>query len=89
MLPYKAQQKVLPALYWLRAQSGDADMAILDTVANLKGVKDTLSAGSIIFKGISKDRAAYTFNPLHRYLNHHDSPLLWNVLINWDHLSIR
>jgi hypothetical protein len=26
---------------------------------------------------------AFTFNPLHRYLNHHDAPLLWNVLMNW------
>ena len=29
----------------------------------------------------------FTFNPLHRYLNHHDSPLLWNVLINWNYLG--
>lgn len=28
----------------------------------------------------------FTFNPLNRYLNHHDAPLLWNTLINWDHL---
>ncbi len=27
---------------------------------------------------------AFTFNPLHRFLNHHDAPLLWNVLMNWD-----
>ncbi|GAB3965228.1 M14 family metallopeptidase [Spirosoma terrae] len=31
---------------------------------------------------------AFTFDPLHRYLNHHDAPLLWNVLINWNHLEI-
>ena len=30
---------------------------------------------------------AFTFDPLHRYLNHHDAPLVWNVLINWDHLK--
>jgi hypothetical protein len=29
---------------------------------------------------------AFTFDPLHRYLNHHDAPLVWNILINWDHL---
>jgi hypothetical protein len=29
---------------------------------------------------------AFTFDPLHRFLNHHDAPLLWNTLINWDHL---
>jgi hypothetical protein len=30
---------------------------------------------------------AFTFDPLHRFLNHHDAPLVWNVLINWDHLG--
>lgn len=29
---------------------------------------------------------AFTFDPLHRYLNHHDAPLLWNALINWNRL---
>lgn len=29
---------------------------------------------------------AFTFDPLHRYLNHHDAPLVWNSLINWNHL---
>ena len=29
----------------------------------------------------------FTFNPLNRYLNHHDSSMLWNVLINWDALD--
>jgi hypothetical protein len=29
----------------------------------------------------------FTFNPVHRYLNHHDSSLLWNVLINWNNLG--
>lgn len=30
---------------------------------------------------------AFTFDPLHRYLNHHDAPFVWNVLINWNHLG--
>ncbi len=29
---------------------------------------------------------AFTFDPLHRYLNHHDAPMVWNALINWDRL---
>jgi hypothetical protein len=29
---------------------------------------------------------AFTFDPLHRYLNHHDAPLVWNAIINWNHL---
>jgi hypothetical protein len=27
---------------------------------------------------------AFTFNPLHRFLNHHDAPMLWNAILNWD-----
>jgi hypothetical protein len=30
---------------------------------------------------------AFTFDPLHRYLNLHDAPLVWNVLMNWDYLG--
>jgi hypothetical protein len=30
---------------------------------------------------------AFTFDPLHRFLNLHDAPLVWNVLINWNHLK--
>ncbi|EAZ82699.1 M14 family zinc carboxypeptidase [Algoriphagus machipongonensis] len=30
---------------------------------------------------------AFTFDPLHRYLNHHDSPMVWNALIHWNHLK--
>ncbi|WP_114752484.1 M14 family zinc carboxypeptidase [Pleomorphovibrio marinus] len=29
----------------------------------------------------------FTFNPLHRFLNHHDAPMLWNALMNWNHLD--
>ena len=27
---------------------------------------------------------AFTFDPLHRFLNLHDAPMVWNVLINWE-----
>ncbi len=30
---------------------------------------------------------AFTFDPLHRYLNHHDAPMVWNVLMNWNNLG--
>lgn len=26
----------------------------------------------------------FTFNPLHRFLNHHDAPLLFNAILNWN-----
>ena len=30
---------------------------------------------------------AFTFDPLHRFLNHHDAPMVWNVLMNWNNLA--
>lgn len=29
---------------------------------------------------------AFTFNPLHRFLNHHEFPMVWNALMNWNDL---
>jgi hypothetical protein len=44
--------------------------------------------GSIFNVPVGKGRVvAFAFNPLHRYLNHHDAPLVWNTLINWDQLG--
>jgi len=30
---------------------------------------------------------AFTFDPLHRYLNHSDAPMVWNTLMHWDYLK--
>jgi len=27
---------------------------------------------------------AFSFDPLHRFLNHHEFPLVWNALANWN-----
>jgi hypothetical protein len=27
---------------------------------------------------------AFTFDPLHRFLNHHEFPLVWNAIMNWN-----
>jgi len=41
--------------------------------------------GAVFDIPVGKGRVvAFTFNPLHRYLNHHDAPMLWNAIINWD-----
>jgi hypothetical protein len=26
----------------------------------------------------------FTFNPLHRFLNHHDAPMVFNAILNWN-----
>lgn len=44
-----------------------------------------IGQGAIFDLPVGKGRVvAFTFNPLHRYLNHHDAPMLWNTIINWD-----
>lgn len=44
--------------------------------------------GSIFNVPVGQGRlVAFTFDPLHRYLNLHDTPLVWNTLINWNHLD--
>lgn len=46
-----------------------------------------IGQGTIFNVPVGKGRAvAFTFDPLHRYLNLSDAPLVWNVLINWNHL---
>jgi hypothetical protein len=29
----------------------------------------------------------FTFNPLHRYLNHHDAGMVLNAILNWNDLG--
>jgi hypothetical protein len=47
-----------------------------------------IGQGGIFNVPVGKGRiVAFTFDPLHRYLNHHDAPLVWNAIINWNHLG--
>jgi len=32
---------------------------------------------------------AFTFNPLHRFLNHHEFPMVWNTIMHWNDLPAR
>jgi len=53
----------------------------------VKNEKAIIGQAAIINVPLDKGRIVYfTFNPLNRYLNHHDASLLWNTIINWDHL---
>lgn len=46
-----------------------------------------LGHGAVFAVPVGKGNVvAFTFDPLHRYLNHHDAPMVWNALINWDRL---
>ncbi len=54
----------------------------------VRNEKQIIGHGAIFNVPHGKGRVIFfTFNPLHRHLNHHDSSLLWNVLINWNHLD--
>jgi len=54
----------------------------------VRNEKTIIGQGTIFNVPVGKGRIiAFTFDPLHRFLNHHDAPLVWNALINWDHLG--
>ena len=57
VLNYKAQTNVLPALFWLKEQQKQAKATVLDTKTVLAGIKDTLSAGSVVFSGLTTDQS--------------------------------
>ncbi|MEQ9592251.1 MAG: M14 family zinc carboxypeptidase, partial [Cyclobacteriaceae bacterium] len=55
LINYKAQNTVLPALYWLKSQNKKATMKVLDEQQVTGG--DTLHTGSVILTGVSKSQA--------------------------------
>lgn len=57
VLNYKGQNNVLPALHWLKSQGKQAKAVVLDTKSSFAGMKDTLSAGAVLFKGLSTDQS--------------------------------
>ena len=57
LLNYKAQNFLLPALYWLKSENKNATVTVLDTKTNVDGTKDTIAAGSVLFKNLSNDNA--------------------------------
>ncbi|HEX7089690.1 MAG TPA: M14 family zinc carboxypeptidase [Longimicrobiales bacterium] len=41
--------------------------------------------GAIFDVPVGRGRVvAFTFNPLHRWLNHHEHPMVWNALLHWN-----
>ena len=41
--------------------------------------------GAIFDVPVAKGRViAFTFDPIHRFLNHHEFPMIWNALLNWN-----
>jgi hypothetical protein len=57
VLNYKAQNEVLPALYWLKTENKLASATVFDNRVKMDGVKDTLPPGSVLFKGLTSGEA--------------------------------
>ena len=57
VLNYKAQNNVLPALYWMKLHNRQASASIADTGSRVEGITDTLSAGAVLFKGLPRKDA--------------------------------
>ncbi|MFD2203330.1 M14 family zinc carboxypeptidase [Shivajiella indica] len=53
----------------------------------VRNEQEIIGHGSVFNLPVGRGNVlAFTFDPLHRYLNHHDAPMVWNALINWDSL---
>ena len=53
----------------------------------VRNEKDIIGTGAIYNLPHGKGHVvSFAFNPLDRFLNHHDSGLFWNVIIHWNHL---
>ncbi|HET7621492.1 MAG TPA: hypothetical protein VFK39_06295, partial [Gemmatimonadaceae bacterium] len=51
----------------------------------VRNEKEIVGEGAIFDVPVRKGRViAFTFDPLHRYLNHHDFPMVWNAILNWN-----
>lgn len=51
----------------------------------VRNESEIVGQGAIFDVPVGKGRVvAFTFDALHRYLNHHEFPLVWNALLNWD-----
>jgi hypothetical protein len=53
----------------------------------VRGQDEIIGQPAIISIPMKKGHVvAFDFNPLHRFLNHHEFPMVWNTLLNWNDL---
>lgn len=67
-----------------RASSrGSADRYLLSGM--VRNENQIIGHGAIFDVPVGRGRViAFTFNPLHRWLNHHEHPMFWNALLHWN-----
>ncbi len=67
------------------AKTKDAPYVLSGMVRNEQMI---IGHGSIFNVPVGAGRViAFTFDPLHRFLNLHEAPMVWNALMHWDHLK--
>ncbi len=51
----------------------------------VRGEEEIIGQGAIFDVPVRRGHVvAFTFDPLHRFLNHHEFPFVWNAIINWN-----
>ncbi len=54
----------------------------------VRGQDAIVGQGAVFDVPVGQGRVvAFTFNPLHRFLNHHEFPMVWNAIMNWNDLK--
>ena len=68
------------------SKGGSKDAADAYVVSGMvRGEKEIVGEGAVFDVPVRKGRViAFTFDPMHRYLNHHDFPMVWNAILNWN-----
>ncbi|MGH7444173.1 MAG: M14 family zinc carboxypeptidase, partial [Longimicrobiales bacterium] len=65
------------------ADSGDDGAYVLSGMVRNESV--IVGQGAIFDLPVGQGRVvAFSFNPLHRFLNHNEFPLVWNALMSWN-----
>ncbi|HET7583538.1 MAG TPA: M14 family zinc carboxypeptidase [Gemmatimonadaceae bacterium] len=66
-----------------RASAADDSAYVVSGMVRAEG--EIIGQGAIFDIPVGAGRViAFTFNPLHRYLNHHEFPMVWNAMANWN-----
>ncbi|HEU5208522.1 MAG TPA: M14 family zinc carboxypeptidase [Longimicrobiales bacterium] len=68
-------------------RSGDDSRYVLSGMVRNENV--IVGQGAIFDVPVGQGRVvAFSFNPLHRFLNHHEIPLVWNSLMSWNDMPV-
>jgi zinc carboxypeptidase len=72
----------VPAQSGARGGSGASEYVLSGMVRNQDQI---IGQGAIFDVPVGRGRViTFSFNPLHRYLNHHEFPLVWNSIMHWN-----